>query len=242
METGHVHYGEVPKPEGWIRFVCLSDTHSIPMTQPIPPGDVLLHAGDFSVRGNIKTLTRFNDLLGSLPHTHKIVIAGNREHSLDTAYTERINIERQRTIDPDAPPRKSYLTNCIYLEDSGTEVMGFKIWGSPWVTSIREGGFTLWNEGEIDEKWKFIPSDVDILMTHQPPYGILDENKYGERLGCRYLDRRTADMHLKVHIFGHVHEAHGFEVRYNCIYANVAICTHYYHSLNRPVVIDLPPK
>jgi predicted phosphohydrolase len=242
METGHVHYGDMPKPEGWIRFVCLSDTHSVPMTQPIPPGDVLLHAGDFSRRGSSKSLVSFSALLGSLPHTHKIVIAGNHEFSFDGANVGRLNKAHHLNVDTNVPRSKSYLTNCTYLEDSGTEVMGYKIWGSPWVNGYRDGGFTLWTEGEIEEKWDLIPRDVDILMTHQPPYGILDENKYKEKGGCRYLERRTADMHLKAHIFGHIHEAHGFEVRNNCIYANVAICTLDYDSRNRPVVIDLPPK
>jgi hypothetical protein len=148
METGYVHYGDMPKPEGWIRFVCLSDTHSIPMVQPIPPGDVLLHAGDFSVRGNSKSLIRFNALLDSLPHTHKIVIAGNHEDSFDTTNRERLDNAHPLNVYTNVPSSKSYLTNCTYLEDSGTEVMGYKIWGSPWVTGYRKGGFTLWTEGE----------------------------------------------------------------------------------------------
>jgi len=242
MEAGHVHYGDLPKPEGWTRFVCLSDTHSVPLTHPVPAGDVLLHAGDFSLRGTGKSLIAFNAFLGSLPHTHKIVIAGNHEYSFDGANIARLNKAHRLFVDINVPRSKGYLTNCVYLEDSGVEVMGYKIWGSPWVNGYRDGGFTLWTEGEIDEKWQLIPRDIDILMTHQPPYGTLDENKHREKGGCRYLATRTADMQLKAHIFGHIHEAHGFQTRNGCIYANVAVCNLDYDSANRSVVIDLPPK
>ena len=237
-----VHYGERPKPQGWIRFVCLSDTHSVPMRHEIPPGDVLLHAGDFSLRGNSKSLISFNSLLGSLPHTHKVVIAGNHEFSFDGSNIDRLNKAHKLHVSIDVPRSKGYLTNCVYLEDSGTEVFGYKIWGSPWVNGYRDGGFTLWTEGEIDSKWRLIPEDTDILMTHQPPYGVLDQNKYRENGGCRYLQRRTEHMRLKAHLFGHIHEAHGFEVRANRIYINAAICSPDYDSVNAPVVFDLPPK
>ena len=43
------------KPEGWTRFVCFSDTHGLHGSIPkdhIVPGDVLLHAGDFSNTGS----------------------------------------------------------------------------------------------------------------------------------------------------------------------------------------------
>jgi predicted phosphohydrolase len=42
----------------------------------VPPGDVLLHAGDFSMTGNLEPVRKFNEWLGKLPHTTKIVIAG----------------------------------------------------------------------------------------------------------------------------------------------------------------------
>lgn len=43
----NVHTGGMPKQEGMIRFVCISDTHTRDQFN-VPDGDVLLHAGDFT--------------------------------------------------------------------------------------------------------------------------------------------------------------------------------------------------
>ena len=61
-----------------IRVVCISDTHNqiSKMTHDFPDGDILIHAGDFSEAGHISEVKAFNEWLGSLPHKHKIVIAG----------------------------------------------------------------------------------------------------------------------------------------------------------------------
>jgi len=60
------------KPQNAIRFVCVSDTHETVQNVNIPHGDVLLHAGDFTMTGDINSVRRFNDWLGSLPHEKKL--------------------------------------------------------------------------------------------------------------------------------------------------------------------------
>jgi hypothetical protein len=66
----------------------MSDTHAkvgggkfLPFV--VPDGDVLLHAGDFTDLGSIPEIIAFNDWLGTLPHKHKVVIAGNRDLAMD---------------------------------------------------------------------------------------------------------------------------------------------------------------
>merc|ERR1712018_355952 len=70
---------EVPREEGKIRIVCISDTHSGvekgEISFNIPNGDILIHAGDFTNYGEVDKVKEFNTWLGTLPHTHKIVIA-----------------------------------------------------------------------------------------------------------------------------------------------------------------------
>lgn len=55
-----------PVCEDKIRFVCLSDTHSTveKLKDFVPPGDVLLHAGDFTMQGFPKAVKEFDDFLG----------------------------------------------------------------------------------------------------------------------------------------------------------------------------------
>jgi predicted phosphohydrolase len=102
-----------------VRFVCVSDTHCClgKVLNKIPPGDVLLHAGDFSNRGRVIEVETFNEDLGKLPHTFKVVIAGNHEMTFDskTVTSSPLREEhRKRGI------RHMYqlITNAIYLQDS----------------------------------------------------------------------------------------------------------------------------
>eukprot|EP00116_Pleurobrachia_bachei_P017872 sb/3478134/ len=67
---------DTPKPDGHVRFVCLSDTHSRDLSIAVPDGDVLLHAGDMTNAGTLGEFKKFRMLMESLPHKHKIVIAG----------------------------------------------------------------------------------------------------------------------------------------------------------------------
>ncbi len=53
-----------PKPSGYTRFVCISDTHSRTDTIQMPYGDVLLHTGDFTELGLPSEVKKFNDWLG----------------------------------------------------------------------------------------------------------------------------------------------------------------------------------
>lgn len=70
-----------------VRFVCISDTHSKihQMTHPIPDGDILIHAGDFTKRGGLNEVEEFAKFLQTLDHKFKfkVVIAGNHELSFE---------------------------------------------------------------------------------------------------------------------------------------------------------------
>lgn len=61
---------DAPKPPGYTRFVCVSDTHS--RTDPIqmPYGDVLIHAGDFTELGLPSEVKKFNEWLGEYSITN----------------------------------------------------------------------------------------------------------------------------------------------------------------------------
>jgi len=99
-----------------VRIVCISDTHGQHAKLSVPAGDVLIHAGDFMPFGDTpKEIVDFNHWLGKQPHRFKVVIAGNHD----------LMFERH----PGAA--KEMLSNAIYLENSGTELLGLKFWGFP---------------------------------------------------------------------------------------------------------------
>lgn len=62
-----------------MRIVCLSDTHTLTAGLQVPAGDVLVHAGDWCGSGDIGEAIGFLDWLETLPHAHKVIIAGNHD-------------------------------------------------------------------------------------------------------------------------------------------------------------------
>lgn len=177
------------------KIVCLSDTHGQHWQIDVPPGDILIHAGDFcSGRGSLAQVADFNRWLGTLPHTHKVVIAGNHDFPLQ-----------------DKPTCARLIQNAHYLRDSSVVLEGYKIYGSPWQPTFHNWAFNLPRGGaELSAKWDAIPDDTDILVTHGPPAGICDLTTTGESVGCAALRRRTENIPgLFLHVFGHIHEARG---------------------------------
>ena len=116
-----------PKQEGHVRVVCISDTHNRTL-ENIPEGDILIHAGDFTKRGKIDEIEKFNNFLGSLNHPHKVVIAGNHDIGFHEESAQRLH---HLNFVPEAEV-KAALTDCTYLQDSEVEILGLRIYGSPW--------------------------------------------------------------------------------------------------------------
>jgi Icc-related predicted phosphoesterase len=209
-----------------IRLVFLSDTHAQHGRVVVPDGDVLVHAGDFTRQGAFEDVAHFDRFLAGLPHAHKVVIAGNHDFCFE------------RTPDR----AREVLTHCTYLEDSGATVAGIRFWGSPWQPFFFDWAFNLPRGEKLREKWAKIPEDVDVLVTHGPPKGILDRTYDGRREGCEELRARVDRIDPPVHVFGHIHEAAGVESRGRTLFVNAATCTLRYEPTNPPIVVDYDPE
>jgi hypothetical protein len=164
--------------------------------------------------------------LNSLPHPIKIVIAGNHDLTLDTEwYQENWSgfhraPEDQHAVRLLLTGQAAIQARVRYLEYTSTEFQvreGGKVWkvygspGSPWF-----GGWAFnYDRGEHAEVLHSeIPNDTDILLTHGPPSSILDlVNRDRTRVGCRVLMQRVSEIQPALHVFGHIHEAHGAEIR-----------------------------
>jgi len=178
---------------GAMRIVCVSDTHAKHHLTVVPDGDVLVHGGDITRRGQLEDVEDFDRWLGTLPHKHKIVICGNH----DFCFQEKPAEARAR------------ITHAIYLEDSGCEIDGVTFYGSPWQPWFGGWAFNLARGEELANVWAKIPDRVDVLITHGPPQGILDRTNRDEFAGCRDLFHRVFEVKPKLHVFGHIHEAAG---------------------------------
>lgn len=106
---------------------------------------------------------------------------------------------------------KALLQDCIYLEDTSVTIFGYKIHGTPW-TKFHYGNAFQRQEEVLIEKWKLIPDDTDILISHSPPFGHGDEiaKVKGMKVGCPYLlDEVLNRVKPMYHLFGHIHEGYG---------------------------------
>jgi predicted phosphohydrolase len=210
-----------------LRLVLLSDTHGLPLEADLPDGDILLHAGDFTMRGEEAEVEAFASWIAALPHREKVVIAGNHDFLF----------ERNRQVAEALLPREVH-----YLQDSGVTLQGLRIWGSPWQPWFYDWAFNLPRGPEIRAKWELIPPDTDILITHGPPADILDRNSHGQPVGCVDLAERVAQLRLLLHLFGHIHEAYGELRKEETLFVNASTCDLRYRARNRPIVVDVDPE
>ena len=205
-----------------LRIVAMSDTHGLHRQIAVPEGDVLVHAGDLTAHGRLEELQELNSWLGSLPHRHKLVIAGNH----DWACAEV----------PELIPQ--ILSNATYLCDSLITIDGVRCYGSPWQPRFFDWAFNL-ERPELRRVWAQVPTGVDVLITHTPPYRIFDTTYRGDAAGCPELAAALRRIRPRLHLFGHIHEAYGHATLGATIFANASCCTMHYQPVNPPLVFTL---
>ena len=244
------------KPEGHVRFVCISDTHSYDdCYKNLPDGDVLIHAGDFTDWGSLEELQKFKENMKKLKYQYKVVIPGNHDLSLDKKWweegtkdeffekwegkrCEKINHELAKEI------VESSCTH--YLLDSSCEILGYKVWGSPYQTNWDDYGFFKARGEQSKKVWDTIPLETDIVITHGPPLGIGDVNQVDfrefDRTGC--LDLTNAIQRIKplYHVFGHNHGDYGMSTDGTTKYINAASVDNLVTPAHKAIVFDLPCK
>lgn len=235
------------KAPGAVRFVAISDTHNRHDQLSVPAGDVLLCAGDFTYKGTVKEITRFNSWLGTLPHKHKIVIAGNHDLLLDHKAYNRLWEKWVKTKEHAAPEvAKQLLTNATYLEHEEVVINGVRVFGSPYQPAIprRTMAFNLSRGAESAAVWETVPAGIDVLCTHGPPYGRRDRIFLGgKRVGCRALAAAVQRTQPQYHVFGHIHESYGVEEGNGTTFINAAcVNLRYKPQAQRPIVFDVTPR
>ncbi len=207
-----------------MRIVLISDTHNLHNTLSLPEGDLLIHAGDFSGQGLQREVMAFLDWFGRQPHPHKVLIAGNHD------FLAEKNPELFESLIPEG---------VTYLNDSGTEIEGLKIWGSPVQPWFHDWAFNRQRGAEIAQHWELIPQDTDILITHGPPFGILDKVERGPNVGCEELIKKVESVQPMLHVFGHIHEQHGELQQGKTKFVNASVVNHRYLVVWDATIVEL---
>ena len=219
-------YDQNPQRYRKLSIVVISDTHNTHEHLSVPHGYILFHCGDFTNSSDWEHLSpgqvprsviKFNQWLGRLPHRYKIVICGNHEVGFRDMSKDEI--------------QSQFLTNCICLKDESIQIEGISIYGMPWP-----------RRHSREDRLSSIPSNIDILMTHNPPRFILDlahqprssssgefcsncniVHDHYEHWGSRSLKKEIYQrIHPRVHCFGHVHERQGYTYDNNILFINAA--------------------
>lgn len=235
-----------------LKIVALSDTHNrhkqiksfqdfnSHLNEEKEPlgGDIIIHAGDATARGEPGELERFIKWYSELDFSYKVFVPGNHDFGCEN----NSNVYKKICEDH----------GVIYLNHDLVTIEGINIFGSPWTPYFYNwafnGGRTLsdaahYKKPFLGDLWAQIPENTNILVTHGPPYGVLDELVYvdgtpkGQFVGCEELMKVIKKIKPDIHIFGHIHCGYGVKHIDGTSFYNAAICDEMYSATNAPHII-----
>jgi len=236
-----------------MKIVPMSDSHNKHNKVIVPKCDIFIHSGDWSGMGRESETRNFAKWLNKLEAEYIVVVPGNHEVEFEK------NLPHSLNWILDECPRAHILI------DRTIDIEGIKIHGSPvtpyffdwaWNRSIRDdgmiyqppryggGGSVFKQVPHIKPHWDMIPEGTNILVTHGPPKGILDELVFpdgtpkGEHVGCPHLLDRIKEIKPDIHIFGHIHCAAGETHIDGTSFYNAALCDEMYMPTNEVKVIE----
>lgn len=242
-----------------MEITCIADLHGF--LPELPGGDLLIVAGDLTARHTEREFYDFADWIRSQEYEDKIVICGNHDTWInleadawdidnwcDTGEFEYLcdsgtEFEYEKQIDHPASTEHASIDVLMY------EKKKIKIWGTPWTLTFPGinphcTAFTG-TEEELEAKFDMIPDDVDILISHGPPFGTLNKNIYGESVGSLRLTMALLNRpSIFLHIFGHIHESYGrkgpnIPNKDERTFINCSHVNEHYQPVNKPVSIIL---
>ncbi|KGO64445.1 hypothetical protein PITC_022920 [Penicillium italicum] len=208
------------------RFLVFSDTHGL----DTPPdfvsrqdADVAIHCGDLTTESKLDEYKASVRFLQALKAPLKLVIAGNHDFTMDVPIFQR-KVSEAQPLDPqlvqqvygnyeEARGLFSEKETGITFLDEGIHSFRLQngallnVYASPYTPSLGDWGFQYHPDCGHD----FQIENVDLVMTHGPPRGIMDYTHSGERAGCPHLFKAIARSQHRplLHCFGHIHEGWG---------------------------------
>ena len=213
-------------------------------------GDLLIVSGDLTSKDNAVEYAEFVIWLQSQKYRNKVVIAGNHDNFIENnkGWAEIADLGFDYLCDSGIE-----VIYYRYLDPPNLKKIGIpykqktlKIWGSPWSSQFpginpNTCAFTRPYNETLADRWDLIPDDVDILITHTPPYGVFDLVDDLEHVGN--LDLRNHVIRRikpKLHVFSHIHECGGNMVDTNVTkFVNCSIMNEHYKPVNKPVRVIL---
>ena len=183
------------------KITHISDTHGYHKNSELVGGDILIHSGDIvDYKGKIPN-NEIIEWIDKSPYEYKIIVLGNHDEEL-----LKFNL-------PD---------RIILLNNDLVDIFGIRFYGL--TSTLKELSATecFGQLTELEIKNEFKNEIFDILVTHGPPKGILD-NKYGNNIGSVSLLEYVKDHKPKYHLFGHAHHSKGTFFDGSTVFSNASI-------------------
>lgn len=228
-----------------LKIVAISDLHGY-LPEIIEPADIMLLAGDIvplRIQRNMPESkewfeTIFADWIEQLPVDHVFMVAGNHDWYFYNIVESNLSAFRVA-----CKGKLTYLFNetRTYIDNNGLQ---WSIFGTCWCKEFCNWAFNLPNDKLVD-KFKEIPSKVDIIISHDSPYAygdidIVMDNpaKLWEHLGNEPLAWRLFDVQYTLLVSGHIHSGdHQYNEYYKC--ANVSHLNEKYYDKYKPFYIEI---
>lgn len=210
-----------------MRICIISDTHMQHQYLPDLEGaDVLIHCGDITGSGSERAVEMFMEWFEHLDQfKYKILVAGNHDFLFE------LDVLRAKELTPD---------NVIYLEDDSITIDGINFYGTPAQKRFGRWAFNK-SESKLTQHYEAIPDNVDVLITHAPPYGIGDLVVRGNtHEGSQVLYHEVINrIKPKIHCFGHIHEDYGITKVDDVTFINASVLDETYVMMNDPIYITI---
>jgi len=207
-----------------MNIVVVSDTHGRHGELGVLSGNVLIHCGDVfnAFASNPDEVAELDTWFGQQRFARILCIGGNHDFALQTL----------------AARANRPLRNAEYLEDRVFEYRGTRFYGSPWTPELYDWAYYL-PSSDLESRWASIPDDTDVLITHTPPFGVLDRNSSGKLCGCPGLRKRIEQIRPALHCFGHVHASAGIYREGRITFANASMVNSRYEIARPPLEFQL---
>lgn len=220
-----------------MKIVCLSDTHGLHNKITVPKCDILVHSGDWTNLGKKEEVEDFAKWLDNLNADEILITPGNHEVFFERNYPE----SKEWTT--------KWCPRAKILIDESINVGGLNFYFSPWTPSYGFGWAYNAARSEVEsahifkpyikEIWDKIPQNVNFLVTHGMPLGVLDLAN-NQHVGDKYLLHKILSLkELKYVQGGHLHFCGGKTEKLNDVLViNAAICNESYKPVNKIIELN----
>ena len=118
------------------------------------------------------------------------------------------------------------------------EAEGLKIWGEPRQPEFYQWAFNV-HRDNMGLVWDQVPDNIDVLLTHGPPWGVGDRSSRNQHVGCKAQREYILEKKPRLVVCGHIHPGYGVHILGNTTVVNASVVNAKYQVVNPPVVLDM---